>query len=93
MAVVHIPTHMRRATDGAATVEVPGGRLGKVIDALLLAQPALRDEIMLEGRVRPDISIAINSSMTENGLLEEVPDDADIHLVPAIGGGCSDPRS
>jgi molybdopterin converting factor small subunit len=87
MAVVHIPTHMRHTTNGEATVEVPGGRLGKVIDALLAAQPALRDEIMLEGRVRPDISIAINSSMTENGLLEEVPDDAEVHLVPAIGGG------
>jgi molybdopterin converting factor small subunit len=93
MAVVHIPTHMRHATNGAATVEVRGGRLGRVIDALLLAQPALRDEIMLEGHVRPDISIAINSSMTENGLLEEVPDDAEVHLVPAIGGGSSAPRT
>ncbi len=77
----------RRATNGAATVELPGGKLGRVIDALLVAQPGLRAEIMLEGRVRPDISIAINSTMTENGLLEDVPDDAEIHLVPAIGGG------
>ena len=92
MAVVHIPTHMRHATNGAATIELPGGRLGKVIDALLAAQPALRDEIMLEGRVRPDISIAINSSMTENGLLEGVPDDAEVPLVPAIGGGSSAQR-
>jgi len=87
MAIVHIPNHMRRATNGAATVELPGGKLGRVIDALLVAQPGLRAEIMLEGRVRPDISIAINSTMTENGLLEDVPDDAEIHLVPAIGGG------
>ena len=87
MAIVHIPTHMRHATGGAATVELPGGRLGRLIDALLAAHPPLRDEIMLEGRVRPDISIAINSAMTENGLLEEVPDDAEIHLVPALGGG------
>jgi molybdopterin converting factor small subunit len=92
MAIVHIPMHMRRATDGAATIEVPGGRLGKVIDALLASQPALRDEIMLEDRVRPDISIAINSSMTENGLLDEVSDDAEVHLVPAIGGGSPAPR-
>ena len=87
MAIVHIPTHMRHATGGAATVELSGGRLGRVIDALLAAHPALRDEIMLEGRVRPDISIAINSAMTENGLLETVPDDAEVHLVPALGGG------
>lgn len=87
MAIVHIPNHMRHATDGAATVELPGGRLGKLIDALLASHPALRDEIMLEDRVRPDIAIAINSTMTENGPLEDVPDDAEVHLVPAIGGG------
>lgn len=89
MATVHIPSHMRHATDGAATVEVPGGRLGRVIDRLLELHPALRHEIMLEGRVRPDISIAINSAITENGLLEEVPDDAEVHLIPALGGGAS----
>lgn len=87
MAIVHIPRHMRDATEGAATVEVPGGQLGRVVDALLAAYPSLRDVLMNEGRVRPDISIAINSSMTENGLLEQVPDDAEVHLVPALGGG------
>jgi len=87
VATVHIPSHMRQATGGAATVEVPGGRLGRVVERLLELHPSLRAEIMLEGRVRPDISIAINSSITENGLLEEVPDDAEVHLIPALGGG------
>jgi len=87
MATVHIPRHMRDATEGAATVEVPGGQLGRVVDALLKAYPTLRDVLMLEDRVRPDISIAINSEMTDNGLLEQVPDDAEVHLVPALGGG------
>ncbi len=87
MATIHIPNHMRHATDGAPTVELPGGRLGRVIEQLLLAYPGLAAEVMYEGRVRPDISIAINSSMTENGPLEPVPDDAEVHLVPALGGG------
>lgn len=87
MATVHIPRHMQDATNGEATVEVPGGQLAKVVEALLTAHPPLRAVLMLEGRVRPDISIAINSSMTENGLLEQVPDDAEVHLVPALGGG------
>ena len=87
MATVHIPRHMQEATDGEATVEVPGGQLGKVVDALLEKHPPLRAILMTDGRVRPDISIAINSAMTENGLLEQVPDDAEVHLVPALGGG------
>ncbi len=87
MAIVHIPRHMRDATGGAATVEVPGGQLAKVVDALLEAYPTLRAVLMNEGRVRPDISIAINNEMTDNGLLVQVPDDAEVHLVPALGGG------
>ena len=87
MALVHIPRHMRDATDGEATVEVPGGQLTKVVDALLDAHPPLRAVLMTDGRVRPDISIAINSEMTDNGLLVQVPDDAEVHLVPALGGG------
>lgn len=87
MATIHIPRHMRDATDGAATVEVPGGQLAKVVAALLKTHPALHEVLMSNDRVRPDISIAINSSMTENGLLEQVPDDAEVHLVPALGGG------
>jgi hypothetical protein len=78
---------MRDATNGEATVEVPGGQLAKVVDALLKAHPPLRAVFMNEGRARPDISIAINSAMTENGLLEQVPDDAEVHLAPALGGG------
>jgi molybdopterin converting factor small subunit len=78
---------MRDATDGAPTVEVPGGQLGRVVDALLVQHPKLREVLMHEGRVRSDISIAINSTMTGNGLLEQVPDDAEVHLVPALGGG------
>jgi predicted LPLAT superfamily acyltransferase len=87
MAIVHIPRHMRDATDGAATVEVPGGQLARVVDALLAAHPPLKAVLLDEGRVRPDISIAINSEMTDNGLLVQVPDDAEVHLVPALGGG------
>ena len=32
MAIVHIPRHMRDATGGAATVEVPGGQLARVVE-------------------------------------------------------------
>jgi len=87
MVTVHIPRHMRDATEGEATVEVPGGQLARVVDALLDAHPPLRAVLMTDGRVRPDISIAVNSEMTDNGLLVQVPNDAEVHLVPALGGG------
>lgn len=87
MATVHIPRHMQDAADGRTSVEVPGGQLSSVIDALLQEHPSLRSLLMIEGSIRSDISIAINSAMTDNGLLEQVPEDAEVHLVPALGGG------
>ncbi len=87
MAVVHIPAHFRQYTSDEATVEVPGGTLRQVIDALDAAHPGMRDILMTSGRVRSEIAIAVNSSITENGLLEVIPDDAEVHVIPAIAGG------
>ena len=87
MAIVHIPRHMRDATEGEATIEVPGGQLGKVVESLFAVHPSLREVLHDEGRLRPDIAIAINSEITDNGLLIPVPEDAEVFLVPAIGGG------
>ncbi len=87
MAVVHIPAHFRQYTSDEATVEVPGGTLRQVIDALDAAHPGMRDILMTSGRVRSEIAIAVNSSITENGLLEVVPEDAEVHVIPAIAGG------
>ena len=87
MAVVHIPAHFRQYTSDEATVEVPGGTLRQVIDALEAAHPGMRDILMRNGRVRSEIAIAVNSTVTENNLLEPIPDDAEVHLVPAIAGG------
>ncbi len=87
VAILHIPAHFRQYTSDEATVEVPGGTLRQVIDALDAAHPGMRDLLMTNGRVRSEIAIAVNSTITENGLLELVPDDAEVHLIPSIAGG------
>ena len=89
MAVVHIPAHWRDRTGGNATVEVPGGTLRDSVRALRSDYPALAEVLIDEvtGEIRGEIAVAINSEVTENGLLEPVPEDAEIYLVPAIAGG------
>jgi hypothetical protein len=39
------------------------------------------------GDVRGELAVAINSEVTEGGILEPVPADAEVFLIPAIGGG------
>lgn len=89
MAVtVHIPAHWRDRSGGRATVEVEGRNLREVLNSLDAACPGMKALITDEtGDVRGEIAVAINSEVTESSLLEPVPPDAEIFLIPAIGGG------
>jgi len=88
MPVVHIPTHMRDATDGHARVTVSGSTLRAIFDDLARAYPALKPLIFdARDRIQGNLAIAINATVTENNLLARVEDSDEIHLVPAIGGG------
>ena len=88
MAVVHIPAHWRDHCGGRATVDVPGRNLREVLNSLDAACPGMKALLTDEhGEVRGEIAVAINSEVTEGGLLEPVPEGAEIFLIPAIGGG------
>jgi molybdopterin converting factor small subunit len=87
MATVHIPAHWREHTNGRATVEVPGRSLGVLIAALAAEYPGMRTVLLDEGALRGEIAVAINSEITENGVLEPVADSDEVFLIPAIAGG------
>jgi len=87
MPIVHIPSHMRDVTGGRDNVEVPAGTLRSVFDALEERAPGIKQLVMDDGRVRPDLAIAINAVVVGNDLLQRVAEGDEIHLVPAIGGG------
>ena len=87
-AVVHIPAHWRDHCGGHATVEVQGRNLREVSNSLDAAYPGMKALLTDDsGEVRGEIAVAINSEVTESGLLEPVPEGAEIFLIPAIGGG------
>ena len=87
VALVHIPPHMQHATNGVVSIEIPGEKLGQVIDLLIQQNPILGEEILINGSIRSDIAIAIDSEITENGLLEKVGENSQIFFIPALGGG------
>ena len=87
MATVHIPAHWRELTDGRDTVEVPGRSLGAVVTELGRMYPEMKRVLMDEGALRGEVAIAINSVITENGVLEPVEEGDEIFLLPAIAGG------
>ncbi|MDA0365609.1 MAG: MoaD/ThiS family protein [Chloroflexi bacterium] len=86
MVVVHIPMQWRKEI-GVERLEVAGATLRQVIAALDACSPGIADRIMAEGRLRPELAISINGAIAERGLVEPVPEGAELYLIPAIGGG------
>ncbi|MBK9166218.1 MAG: MoaD/ThiS family protein [Bryobacterales bacterium] len=88
MPAVHIPSLLRELTRGQSVVEVDGATVRQVIASLEQAFPGLGDRLLDGGRLRANISVAIDGEIRPLGLLEEVGPDSEIHFVAAIKGGC-----
>ncbi len=87
MPTVYIPTLLRTLTGGRESVEVEGGTVRQVIDNLDRAWPGLRDRLLDEGKLRPNISVAVDGEVTPMGLIEAVGPASEVHFIAAIKGG------
>ena len=88
MARVYIPTLLQGLTGGRGSVEAPGGTVREVIDSLEQTWPGLRERLIEEDRLRPNISVAVDGEVSPVGLLEPVSPASEVHFVAAIRGGC-----
>ena len=80
MVKVHLGTDVRRFTDGAAEVEVEPGTVRRIIAALEERFPGIGEH--LEGS-----AVAINGEVISQPAYHSVPDEAELHFVPAPVGG------
>lgn len=86
-ATVFIPPSLRRFTNEARTITVNGDTLRAVIDDLEAQCPGLLETLVDNGQLRSGIAVAIDGVVSGVGLLAPVPENADLHIIPAIGGG------
>ena len=92
MPTVYIPSLMQSLTGGKQTVEVEGSTVRQVVEALEQAYPGMRDRLAESGRIKPNISVAIDGEVTTLGMLQKVGEKSEVHFLPAIGGGGDDRR-
>jgi sulfur-carrier protein len=85
---VYIPTLLQAVTGGKSAVEVDGTTVRQVIDNLEQVYPGIRERLMEQGKLRPNISVAVDGEVTPMGLLETVGSLSEVHFVAAIKGGC-----
>ncbi len=86
---VHIPNLWRDRTGGLDRVEVEGRSLREVFRNLDDLYPGMRQLIVDEtDEIRGEIAVAINEVVPESSnLMDPVPENAELFLIPAIGGG------
>ena len=90
MAVVFLPTPLRKDVGGRQSVDVPGANLRDIIDGLEAISPGLRNKLIdpeLEGRVNRSYSAIIDGEAANLGLRTAVQPDSEVHFIPAIAGG------
>jgi molybdopterin converting factor small subunit len=86
--VVHVPATLRHLSGDRDRIDVTGANLRQVFSALSEECPALAERIVEDDRLRADIAVAIDGTILEGGgLIQQVRPDAEIYLVPPIGGG------
>ena len=87
MAQVFIPASLRKLTNGVRSVTLSAGTVREAINQLEEQFPGIRSRLCSQDRLRPEISVAIDSRICDRGLLEKLPDECEIHFIPSVSGG------
>jgi len=87
LARVFIPTMLQTLTGGAKEVTLEARNVRLVVEGLEALYPGIKERLVEDGRLRPNLAVAVDGETSRMGLLEKVSPDSEVHFIPAIGGG------
>lgn len=90
MAIVRIPTPMRRYTNGERLVTVTGGTLSAVLDELGRKFPGLAERLTDgEGNLHHFVNVFIDEEDVRllQGLATPLREGSEVSIIPAMAGG------
>ena len=87
MATIFIPTMLQKMTGGDKKVDMDARNVRQVIERLDELYPGIKNRLVENGEIIPNLAIAIDGDVAIMGMLERVREDSEVHFVPAIGGG------
>ena len=89
MATVFIPTMLLPLSGGVKQVDFEAANVRQVVNGLEDRFPGMKERLLAEGKLAPNVAVAIDGEVARMGLLEKVGENSEVHFVPAIGGGIS----
>lgn len=87
MPRVFIPPLLQKHTDGRREVDVDAATVGDVIDELERQFPGLAGRLREGESLRSGLMVAVDSTISDRGLLQELSPDCEVHFLPSVGGG------
>jgi len=87
MARVFFPSALQSLIGGQDVVETSGGNVREVIADLESRFPGIRDRLCEGDDLRPGMAVTVDGGVSSLGMLQRVNAEAEIHFLPAIGGG------
>ncbi len=90
MALVRIPTPLRKLTANQEEVTVAGKNVGEILAALEAAHPGIKERICDDkGQVRRFVNVFVRDEdiRFQQNLETPVGDHDEVSIVPAIAGG------
>ncbi len=81
MARVFLGSALRRFTGGVEEVEVEAATVRSLVAELDRLFPGVGEQL------KSGIAVAIDGEIIADAIYEPLPEDAEVHFLPAIGGG------
>jgi molybdopterin converting factor small subunit len=90
MSTVWIPQVLRSAVGGVKQIDLEGGNVRELVDALVARHPSLRDQLLTpEGDLNRFVNVYVNGQDVRylQGLETPVETRDEVRLLPAMAGG------
>ena len=90
MAVtVKLPTQLRDAVGGAASVQAEGGTVGEALESIFAEHGELRERLYQDGGLRRFVNVYLGGEDIRflDGLDTPVEDGDEVTILPAVAGG------
>jgi molybdopterin converting factor small subunit len=86
---VKLPTQLRDAVGGAATVQAEGTTVGEALESVFEQHGELRERLYQDGGLRRFVNVYIGGEDIRflDGLETAVPAGSELTILPAVAGG------
>jgi molybdopterin converting factor small subunit len=86
---VKLPTQLREAVGGAASVQAEGATVGEALESVFVEYGELRERLYQDGGLRRFVNVYLGGEDIRflDGLDTAVPAGGELTILPAVAGG------